>query len=39
MRDTELDEGKLQPEPFLKAMIASFSGDLGPLAAEIRRMV
>lgn len=32
-----LNERKLRPEPFLAAMITSFSGDTGPLAAEIRR--
>ncbi|WP_018097457.1 Fic/DOC family protein [Sinorhizobium meliloti] len=35
----ELDEGKLEPKRFLEAMIRSFSGDLAPLAGEIRRMI
>ncbi|MGR6431024.1 Fic/DOC family protein [Rhizobium sp. PAMB 3174] len=35
----ELDEDHLRPEPFLTAMIRSFSGDLAPLVAEIRRML
>lgn len=35
----ELDDDKLQPEPFLKAMIKRFSDDLGPLVAEIRRVI
>lgn len=35
----ELDETKLLPQPFLAAMIGSFSGAVEPLAAEIRRML
>lgn len=35
----ELDEGKLRPEPFLKAMIGSFGGELEPLASEIRKII
>lgn len=35
----ELDEDRLQPKPFLDAMIASFSGNITSLTAEIRRIL
>jgi cell filamentation protein len=34
-----LDERRLRPKPFLEAMILSFSGNIGPLTSEIRRML
>jgi cell filamentation protein len=34
-----LDERKLRPKPFLVAMIASFSGTIVSLTAEIRRVL
>ena len=34
----EMDEDRLDPEPFMEAMIASFHGDNGPLAQSIVAM-
>ena len=34
-----IDFERLEPEPFLSAMISSFRGDEAPLSAEIRRMI
>ncbi|GAB4360994.1 MAG: hypothetical protein Kow0026_23770 [Oricola sp.] len=34
-----VDDRKLQPEPFLAAMVRSFNGDLAPLAGQIEAML
>lgn len=34
-----MDQDKLNPEAWMKAMIESFSGSTDPLAAEIRKMI
>lgn len=35
----KLELGRLEPAPFLAAMIAAFGGDEQPLAAQIRRLI
>ncbi|MBN9673091.1 Fic/DOC family protein [Roseibium aggregatum] len=35
----ELNEDRLNPEPFMTAMVASFSGCNNPLAQEIRKLI